>query len=86
MKNTNKPEPHYFSDRLRQKLNKLRSFPATIVEAPSGYGKTTAVRDFLESELPQGTPVFWFTASDEAPASSFRRLYREIDKIDGSAS
>ncbi|MEA4946985.1 MAG: LuxR C-terminal-related transcriptional regulator [Oscillospiraceae bacterium] len=84
MKNTNGNEPHYFSDRLRQKLNKLRSFPATIVEAPSGYGKTTAVRDFLESVLPPGTPVFWFTAADEAPASGFRRLYREIDKIDGS--
>lgn len=85
MKNAKKKELHYFSDRLRLKLNKLRSFPATIVEAPSGYGKTTAVRDFLESALPQGTPIYWFAAANEAPASGYRRLCYEIDKIDGKA-
>jgi len=85
MKNANVEEPHYYSDRLRLKLNKIRSSPVTVVEAPSGYGKTTAVRDYLESGLPQGTPVFWFTAADEAPASGFRRLCREIEKIDDKA-
>ena len=75
-------EPHYYSDRLKNKLDKLRFAPATIVEAPSGYGKTTAIRDFLEARLPQGTPVYWFTATDEAPAAGYRRLCREIEKID----
>lgn len=75
-------EPHYYSDRLKRKLEQLRFEPATIVEAPSGYGKTTAIRDFLEAELPQSTPVYWFTATDETPAAGFRRLCREIEKID----
>lgn len=67
-------EPHYYSYRLKHKLDKLRFAPATVVEAPSGYGKTTAIRDFLQNSLPQGTPVYWFTAMDEKPSAGFRRL------------
>lgn len=78
-------EPHYYSERLKAKLNQLRFSPLTVVEAPSGYGKTTAVRDYLDAELPQGTPVYWFTAADETPAAGFRRLCREFDKIDCQA-
>lgn len=78
-------EPHYYSDQLKEKLAQLRFSPLTVVEAPSGYGKTTAVRDFLGSGLPQGTPVYWFTAIDENAAASFHRLCREFDKIDSQA-
>jgi len=84
-KNRAGTEPHYYSERLRHKLGTLRSVPAAVVEAPSGYGKTTAIRDCLEAELPQSVPVYWFTAADEAPAAGFRRLCREIEKIDGRA-
>lgn len=78
-------ELHYFSDRLKQKLRDMLYAPVTVVEAPSGYGKTTAIRDFLKTELSQGTPVYWFTAADEAPAAGFRRLCLEIGKIDSHA-
>lgn len=83
---TSNSEPHYYSERLRQKLNRLRQAPVTIVEAPSGYGKTTAVRDFLKTALPQKTPVLWYTAaSDEAHSSGFLRFCSELEKIDGDA-
>lgn len=78
-------EPHYYSDRLLKKLGRLRQKTAAAVEAPSGYGKTTAVREYLESSLPQDTPVFWFTAADEEPLSAYRRLCREIEEIDAGA-
>jgi LuxR family maltose regulon positive regulatory protein len=74
-------EPHYYSGRLKQKLEKLRFAPVAIVEAPSGYGKTTALLDFFEAS----PSVYWFTAAEEAPAAAFRRLCREIEKIDGNA-
>ena len=82
---SSRTELHYYSDRLKRKLDKLHFASTAVVEAPSGYGKTTAIRDYLESELPRETPVYWFTAADEAPAVGFRRLCREIDKIDGNA-
>lgn len=78
-------EPHYFSDRLRRKLELMRAFSATVIEAPSGYGKTTAVRDYLEASVAQNADVYWFTAVDEAPEAGFLRLCREIGKIDGRA-
>lgn len=75
-------EPHYYSDRLRQKLEDLRLSAAVVVEAPSGCGKTTAIRDYLETSLPQSTPVYWFTAADEEPPAAFKRLCREIARVD----
>ncbi|MEA4845715.1 MAG: LuxR C-terminal-related transcriptional regulator [Clostridiaceae bacterium] len=80
-----KAELHYFSDKLKRKLEDMLYVPVTVVEAPSGYGKTTSIRDFLKAGLSQGTPVYWFAATDEAPAAGFRRLCREIDKIDSRA-
>ena len=78
-------EVHYFSDRLKRKLDEVQFARATIVEAPSGYGKTTALRDYLESKAHAGIPVYWFSATEEAPSSGFRRLCLEISKIDDDA-
>lgn len=75
-------EIHYYSCRLKRKLNQLRFAPAAVVEAPSGYGKTTAIRDFLQNDIPPGTPVYWFAAVDESPLAGFRRLCCAINKID----
>jgi len=82
-----KVDIHYYSDRLKNKLNNLRTARAAIVEAPSGYGKTTAVRDYLDGNVHmQKSSVYWFTATDESPETAFHRLCREIEKIDGRAA
>jgi len=78
-------ELHYYSGRLKRKLNQLHTAPAAVVEAPSGYGKTTAIRDFLDFIPAQGTCVYWFTAVEETPAAGFQRLSRTVDKIDRKA-
>ena len=39
----------HFSKRLKNKMQLISKFPATVVFAPMGYGKTTAVRYFLSS-------------------------------------
>ena len=78
-------DPHYYSGRLKQKLNLLASSRAAVVEAPAGCGKTTAVRDYLEKKLPQSADIYWFSAVDEAPAALYRRFCREIEKIDNLA-
>ena len=78
-------EPRYFSDRLKRKLEQLRAFSAALVEAPSGYGKTTAVREHLKSLAARNANVRWFTAVDEAPGAGFQRLCREMAAIDAHA-
>lgn len=81
-RNINTTEIHYYSDRLKRRLDGLRFASVAVVEAPSGYGKTTAIRDFLQDTIPRGTPVYWFTAVNESPLAGFRRLCCEINKID----
>ncbi|HHU82809.1 MAG TPA: helix-turn-helix transcriptional regulator [Firmicutes bacterium] len=78
-------EPHYYSDRLRRKLNGLCSARTTVVEALSGYGKTTAIRDFFAARPAKSEPVFWFTATGETPAAGFERLCLTIARIDSQA-
>lgn len=34
-------------DRVNRALESIFDYPLAIVEAPMGYGKTTAVRDFI---------------------------------------
>ncbi len=68
-------------DRVNQALESIFDYPMTIVEAPIGYGKTTAVREFLALK---GVPVLWtsFLSEDDTPASFWDRLASELGKID----
>jgi LuxR family maltose regulon positive regulatory protein len=49
----------------RERINKILlavyNYPLTILEAPMGYGKTTAVKNFFEAEKMK---PFWFTFPD----------------------
>ncbi|MDP4094722.1 MAG: LuxR C-terminal-related transcriptional regulator [Bacillota bacterium] len=47
--------------RLNSTLSALYNYPLTILEAPMGYGKTTAVKNFIEEEKLKS---FWFTFPD----------------------
>jgi LuxR family maltose regulon positive regulatory protein len=76
---------HYYSVRLKQKLDRFSVSSAVVVEAPSGYGKTTAVQDHLKAALPQSTDIYWFAAVDETSTAGYRRLCRAIEKINGRA-
>ena len=82
---TIKAIPYYFSEKLRRKFELLSMSKAAFVDAPSGYGKTTAMRDYLKDADAHGEAVFWYTALDEAPAAQYQRFCREIEKIDARA-
>jgi len=76
---------HYHSDRLRRKMKVLATSNTAIIEAPSGCGKTTAMRDYLNTRAAKDDIIHWFVAVDEeAPSVLYRRLCREIGRIDSS--
>ena len=77
-------EPRYFSKALREKLSHISDVPLTIVEAPAGYGKTTAIRSALEG-MDQGQ-VCWYTAIESAQDGSFRWLCRQLERVDRTAA
>lgn len=57
---------YYFSDKLKKQLAQISHYPTTIVEAPSGFGKTTAVREFLGEELLSDASKYWYTCLGES--------------------
>jgi LuxR family maltose regulon positive regulatory protein len=65
-KNVNQQNKYYFSDRLIRQLKKISHHPLTVVEAPSGFGKTTAVREYLKDNIPHGDCLYWYTCLGES--------------------
>ena len=51
-------EREFFSERVLDKFQSIYENNLTIVEAPTGYGKTTAIRNVLKSAEEE---VFWLT-------------------------
>ncbi|PWJ50927.1 LuxR C-terminal-related transcriptional regulator [Faecalicatena contorta] len=81
-KKWNQQQKYYFSDRLKKQLNQIPNYPLTIVEAPSGFGKTTAVQEYLKENLPHGACEYWYTCLGEsAPAAwlSICELFSNIN-------
>lgn len=65
----------YLSKRLQDALSVSAYRPATIVEAPTGYGKTVAVRHFCENA---GMPVKWINNYSDNPAHAWGSLCRAL--------
>lgn len=66
-----------FSDRLLEKCAQLRHSQVAVLEAPAGYGKTTAVMQALE-----GTETAWYTSVAHLPDTSFYWLIRQLAAAD----
>ena len=58
-----KPAQLYFRPSLITLLDKIMETPLTIVEAPMGYGKTTAVREYAKSS---GAFTLWKTLDSDS--------------------
>lgn len=73
----NKDKGHellYFSDQIKKQLMKIEKFPLTIVEAPSGYGKTTAIRQYLKENLSDDRFEKWYTCMGESSAKAWNGI------------
>jgi LuxR family transcriptional regulator, maltose regulon positive regulatory protein len=69
----------FFSNRMVKALDGIFEYSLTVVEAPMGYGKTTAVREYLNRA---GVQVLWQSIYDGATAvfwSGFCKLFAELD-------
>ena len=71
----------FLSDKLWLQLKKIPQYSCTIIEAPMGYGKTTAVRECVKNSDYQ---ILWqkiFGDSISGFWLTFCRQFREIDSI-----
>lgn len=67
---SDKEQKYYLSDRIKKKLTRISLYPLTVVSAPSGFGKTTSIREYLEYSLPYEACKYWYTCLGES-ASMF---------------
>ena len=71
-------------ERVNRALESIFDYPMTIVEAPIGYGKTTAVREFLSAK---GSPVLWlsFLSAGDTVSFFWDKLAGEISRLEEEA-
>lgn len=69
----NKQHKYYFSDKLKKQLAQIQYSPVTVVEAPSGFGKTTAMVEYFKKERPQAV-CEWYTCLGKEPAIAWMRI------------
>ena len=60
-----KNNSYYFSQHIRETLADIPMYGLTVIEAPSGFGKTTALREYLAREQ-QMAEVRWYTCFGES--------------------
>lgn len=77
------PNQIYFSKKLEERLRTIYDYPVTIIEAPTGYGKTTAVREYLKSS---GRPYIWFNIDSDNREKAFSDFCGKIKGINESAA
>lgn len=77
---------YYLSRRLLQELEKILDYPLTVIEAPSGAGKTTAVREYLKEYIPQSVNEYWYTAIGETPARVWEYIYDAFYPFDSETA
>ncbi len=76
-------ETLFFSEALKDKLEKVKTCALSALEAPAGYGKTTAIRWlFGESDA----AARWYTSVEGMADNSFRWFIRQIGTIDETAA
>ncbi len=73
----------FFTERLKERLRRIPESALSVLEAPAGYGKTTAVHWALEG---RPEPVYWYTAVESMPDNSFRWFVRQVGLVDEEAS
>lgn len=81
-KRSDQQQKYYFSDKLKKQLAHISQYPLTIVEAPSGFGKTTAVREYLKENLPPGACEYWYTCLGESSSTAWLGICELFSNVD----
>jgi LuxR family maltose regulon positive regulatory protein len=73
----------YFPSRITKVLDRILNHPLTVIEAPIGYGKTTAVREYLRNTA---VGMLWQEVYDNNVVSFWNGLAELFGQLDGDRS
>lgn len=73
---------YYFSARIKSALSPLSAHPVSVIEAASGFGKTTAVREYLHHTCEQDNHSYWYTCLGEPLKKAWQGFCLAFSHID----
>lgn len=76
----------YFPERILSKVSRVRDYPLTLIEAPSGFGKTTSFREYLRAHIPSSSRAFWYTSLGEPSTKAWGTICDLFDDVDPRVS
>ena len=77
-----KMDNSYLSKKLLSQLNIIKTSRLTLIEAPSGFGKTTSMRTYLNKEEFNEFNIYWYTSFGESHEKTWQQIYDIFKKID----
>ena len=82
MVQANRIDRFYLSSRLKTRLNQFMTARSVLIEAPSGYGKTTLIQQLMQQYAGQDTVLVRHVSIEETPQAGWRRFCRRVESID----
>ena len=73
---------YYLPKCLKDKLSQIFNHSLTLVEAPSGFGKTTAVKQCLAEAGYHSTAVYWYTCLGEPSNQAWEGICKVVAPVD----
>lgn len=72
----------YIPQRVIVELDKSMESPVTLIEAPSGFGKTMAVREYLDYFLKGEIRNLWYTCLGESAHAVWNGICLMLEQVD----
>lgn len=86
MKETSQKRQYYIPERLKKQLAQIKQHSLTVVEAPSGFGKTTAVSDYIKENLTHDAQAYWYTCLGEPMVSMWNGICNLLEYVDSDVA
>ena len=80
------PTVKYYPPDMMQKLELIKKYPLTLVEAPSGFGKTTILEHFFQERVSPAIPLFTYDFETDSTPNAWKRICSQISLLDSHCS
>ena len=77
------PKQIYLSDRLRGKFDSIFDYSLTVVQAPTGYGKTTTLSNYLNKSCKK---YMWFNIDNDDREQFFSDFCAKVEGINANVA
>ena len=81
MKRMKQKRTYYFSEKLKRQIQQVPYYPVTVLEAPSGFGKTTVIKEYLKEIHLGKASEYWYTCLGESSGNTWNGICDLLSKI-----